>query len=106
MIQTAYKIVEVQNGDIRTLFHGTNGSRTIPKGEWVQAVMKEVKDGTSGTSYISGWHVLMDYQHCVEYLKRFKNRLDILEIVPCEVRNLRPKEHSLSPVFLAEYIRF
>lgn len=102
----AYKIVEVVNGDIRTLFHGLNGSRTVPRGQWLKADMKMVKDGTSKTEYLSGWHVLPTREACEEYMSRFTKRVDILHIVECEVRNTWPKAHSPSPVLLAEYIKF
>jgi len=102
----AYKIVEVVNGEIKTLFHGLNGSRTIPTGEWLKADMKMVKDGTSNTTYLSGWHVLPTKKDCEDYMKRFTRRIDLLQIVECEVENIWKKEHSLSPVLLAEYIKF
>jgi len=103
----AYKIVEVVDGNIKTLFHGINGSRTMPKDVWIKANEVMGKDGTSKTSYLTGWHILYDYREAVQYLKRFTKRLDLLKIVECNIKGtVRPKEHSPSPVFLAEYIRF
>ena len=54
----AYKIVEVVDGAVRTLFHGLEGSRTMPEGVWLRADEKFVRDGSS-TWYLSGWHVLL-----------------------------------------------
>ena len=102
---TAYKIVEQDENGIRTLFHGLNGSRTIPTGEWLHADMKTVKDGTSKTEYISGWHVLLDCDEAEKYLQKFSRRLELLKVLPCTVRNIRSKEHSPSPVYLAEWIK-
>jgi len=102
----AYKIVEVVNGEIKTLFHGINGSRVMPKGKWIKANQVMGKDGTSETKYLTGWHVLLSYEDCVAYMSRFKKRLDILKIVECQVKHATPKEHSPSPVYLAEYIKF
>lgn len=102
----AYKIVEVEDGAIRTLFHGLDGSRTVPKGQWLRAKEHMVKDGTSKTTYLSGWHVLLNYSDAVEYMKNFTKRLDLLQIVECSVEDIRPKEHSPSPVYLAKAIRF
>jgi len=101
----AFKIVEADEAGIRTLFHGLNGSRTIEKGVWLKADKKMVKDGTSKTTYLSGWHVLPTYEDCAEYMTRFTKRLDLLKIVECEVRDTRPKEHSPSPVLLADYMK-
>ena len=101
-----YKIVEVHKGAVKTLFHGLNGSRTIPVGEWLAADKKLVRDGTSKTQYLSGWHVLPTLKECEEYLEIFTKRLDLLCIVPCEVRGeIRPKVHSRSNVFLADQIK-
>ncbi len=106
IFQTAYKIVEVKDNTIHTLFHGLNGSRTMPTGEWLRADMKVVKDGTSKTEYTSGWHVLLDYDEAENYLQKFSSRLELLEIISCKVRGIRSKVHSPSPVYLAEWIRF
>jgi hypothetical protein len=102
-----WKIVEHDKitGAYKTLFHGLNGSRTVPKDVWLTAVEKMVKDGTSKTSYLSGFHILESKEDCEEYLKYFtteKNRV----IVPCLARgNIRSKSHSRHPVFLAEKIK-
>jgi len=102
----AYKIVELVDGNIKTLFHGVNGSRVMPKGEWIKAEYKQVTDGSGQKPYLSGWHVLLNYEDCVTYMSRFKTRLDLLNIIECDVKNARRKEHSPSPVYLAEYIKF
>ena len=101
-----YKIVEKHpDGGIKTLFHGVNRSRTIPKGKWLEAEEKMVRDGSCQTYYLSGWHILKTEEDAVEYLKRFKKRLELLSIVPCEAEEVRPKAHSNAPVFLAKRIR-
>lgn len=46
----AYKIVEVVDGKIKTLFHGINKSRTMPEGIWLEADVKMGRDG-SGDRY-------------------------------------------------------
>lgn len=102
-MKTWYKIVERQNGNIKTLFHGLNGSRIIPENKWLKAEKKLVRDGTSKTYYISGWHILPTYEECVEYLKFFKN-LDTKDIIKCKAKDIRPKSHSRGNVFLADHI--
>jgi len=104
---TAYKIVEVVNDEIRTLYHGLHGTRTMPIGTWLRADMKAVKDGTSKTEYTSGWHVFEYKADAQKYLEKFSTRTDLLKIVECEVTGEKwEKVHSPSPVFLAEWIRF
>lgn len=99
----AYKIVETDDsGNIKTLFHGVNGSRVIKLGAWIQATEKMVKDGSSKTKYLSGWHVLLHKNDAKEYLKSFKKRLDKLKIVEVIVKGIRPKSHSNHPVYLAK----
>ena len=101
-----YKIVDIVNGNIRTLFHGVSGSKTIPIKTWVKAEKKIVSDGPNGTKYISGWHVLKTKKECEEYLKKFTN-LKYKQILRCKVRGeIRPKKHSSSNVFLADEIYF
>lgn len=99
----AWKIVETDNGeDMKTLFHGVNGTKTIAPGKWITAVEKMVKDGTSKTKYLSGWHVLLSEQEAHDYLKAFTKRLEKLKVIEVFVKGLRPKEHSRSDVFLAK----
>jgi len=73
---------------------------------WLKAVEKMVKDGTSKTSYLSGFHILKTQKDCEKYLTYFrtpKNRV----IVPCYRRgDIRSKSHSRHPVFLAQEIKF
>ena len=71
--KTWYKIVDYENGKYKTLFHGVNKSRVLKFNEWLEADMKQVKDGTSKTTYMSGWHIVPDYKSTLEYLQRFKN---------------------------------
>ena len=99
----AYKIVETDDkGNLKTLFHGVNGTRVIAPETWITATEKMVKDGTSKTEYLSGWHVLMHDHEARDYLKAFTTRLEKLKVVEVFVKNLRPKEHSRHPVFLAK----
>jgi hypothetical protein len=103
----AFKIVEEDSmGQHKTLFHGLNGTRVIKRGTWLKADEKMVKDGTSKTEYLSGWHVLLERSQAVDYLKSFTTRLDKLKIVSVVVKDIRPKEHSKSPVFLAKYMKY
>jgi len=100
-----YKIVEkYPDGKVKTLFHGVNRSRLLPKGEWLEAEEKMVRDGSCQTYYLSGWHILKSKKEAQEYMKKFRKRLELLKIVPCEAKEIRPKAHSNAPVFLAKRI--
>ena len=102
-----WKIVEQdEQGNYKTLFHGLNGSRTLPTDKWLTAVEKMVGDGTSKTRYLSGFHILESYEDCEEYLTYFKTPKNRV-IVPCLAKgNIRPKSHSRHPVFLSKQIKF
>ena len=78
----------------------------MPTDKWLTAVKKRVKDGTSKTTYLSGWHILLNIEECEDYLLKFTKRLDKLKIVECEARGLRPKTHSPDNVWLADQIKF
>ena len=97
-----YKIVEFENGKVKTLFHGLNNSRVLPTDTWLSAEKKMVCDG-KGPLYLSGWHVLPSYELCEKYLQRFRNR-KTKAIIKCFAKDLRPKKHSRSQVFLADHI--
>jgi len=102
----AYKIVEIVDGEVRTLFHGLNGSRNMPRGVWLKALIRPVRDGSSGTWYMSGWHVFRKLVDCYHYKDKFTSRLELLRCVPCHVRLMWLKQHSPSPVVLAKWIFF
>ncbi|URC15236.1 ribonucleotide reductase [Paraglaciecola Antarctic GD virus 1] len=103
----AFKIVESYSGGLRSLFHGTNGTRHFPVGEWVTAQIREnAKDGTSKTTYRSGYHVLKTYEECTAYLSKFKRRLDNLRIVEVECSGEQwDKEHSHADVVLVSKMK-
>jgi hypothetical protein len=97
-----YKIVDLENGKIKTLFHGLNGSRVLPTGKWLTATKKMVSDG-KGTEYLSGFHIMENLNESIRYLKRFKN-IQNKAVVLVSVNKVWKKEHSNSNVWLAEKI--
>lgn len=102
----AYKIIETDDkGNIKTLFHGLNGTRIITPGVWLKAVEKLVRDGTGNKWYKSGWHVLLDEADAHDYLKRFTTRTEKLKVKPVMVKDIRPKKHSKCDVFLARHMK-
>lgn len=98
-----WKIVEKKNGKIYSLFHSNQGSRRLTVGGWMGAVRKKVSDGTNGTTYMSGWHVIATEPEARRYLKKFTADRELI-IVPCRARGVSPKHHSRYDVHLAKHI--
>jgi hypothetical protein len=96
-----FKIMDFDKGEVKTLFHGLNGSRTVPRFEWLDANVKENAydgGGEGGLSttrrYTAGWHVLETKEQAVAYLNKFRN-LDRKVIVMVTTEGKRwKKEHS------------
>lgn len=102
-----YKIVDKDSKDnYKTLFHGIRGSKIIPVDKWVRSERKIVRDGSVGTQYTSGWHIMMNFDECQNYLSRFTSiKGHERTIVEIDVRGkIWPKEHSPSNVHLCEEI--
>ena len=90
-----YRIVEIKNGKVMSLFHGTNKSREIPLGVWHKANIKEVKDGTDGKFYTSGWHFLESKEDAESFFERMFRIKENRKVVKCQVRcNIREKRNS------------
>lgn len=102
----AYKIVEVHDDKIRTLFHGVEGSRVIEQGVWIEADVKNGRDGRGGTEYQTGFHSLPTLLAALDYLNRFKTRVDELHIIQCLISDVWEKEHSPYEVLLSRWIFF
>ena len=93
--------MDFDKGEVKTLFHGLHGSKTVPRFEWLDAVIKEdAYDGggeggfTTSKKYRSGWHVLETREQALSYLSKFKN-LDSKVIVKVTTEGERwKKEHS------------
>lgn len=102
-----YRIVEIKNGKVMSLFHGTNKSREIKLDQWNTADKKQVRDGSGNRYYLSGWHVLTGKEECQKF---FMDTFRIKEnryIIKCEVRgDIRPKHKGgrFKPCLLADEI--
>jgi len=98
-----YKIIEKGNeGIIKTLYYGIDGSRTLPLNMWIKADKKMVKDGSGGTPYMSGIHCFGLESVARKYFRRFK-KIKNRSIIKCEARGF---EHKMSnrDVLLADEI--
>lgn len=98
-----FKIVDIENDKIKTLFHGLNGSKTLPVDTWLTATKKMVSDG-KGTVYLSGFHIMQSLDEAKSYLKAFKN-IKHKNVIQVYAKNVWKKEHSTSNVWLAEHIK-
>jgi hypothetical protein len=96
-----WKIVEYDGANVKTLFHGVNGTRIMPVGVWLAAEKKMVTDGSGQQKYLSGFHIMPDIGSCLKYLHRFTN-LKTKAFACVEVERIRPKPGSRDPVFLAD----
>jgi len=103
-MKTYYKIVDMINGNMKFLYHGLNGSLTIPLRGWIMAEKREVTDGSCSTRYVSGFHVFKTKEEADKYLGRFR-KLKTKLVVAVHCRGIRKKEHSNAPVFLADKIK-
>ena len=100
-----YKIVEMDdNKNMRSLFHGTNGTRLLKIERWMAANQKLVANGSGVTRYLSGWQIVPTFQECIEYLQLFKKKAG-KAIVCCKAKNVKAKPHSRHPVYLAKEIK-
>ena len=90
-----YRIVEVKDGKVFSLFHGTDRSREIPLCVWHKANKKMVKDGTNGKEYLSGWHFLESKDDAQSFFDRMFRVKDNRRVVRCYVRgDIRKKNNS------------
>jgi hypothetical protein len=97
-----WRLFEVRDGDLYTLFHGIDGSRYVPEGEWLTASDKLVRDGTGDKWYPGGFHVFAD-ESGLKYLGRFRKPRKLVA-VQVEVEGLTPKPTNPS-ILLARRMR-
>lgn len=89
-------------GHLKTLFHGVEKSRTIKEGRWYEAEVRPVRDGTSKTWYLSGFHVMRDVSG-LNYVDRFTADR---ELVAVQVEVIDTWEKPTNPsILLARWLR-
>lgn len=95
-VMMVWKIVDERKGKPTTLFHGNEGSKTIPLDEILLADRRVVSDGSRTKVYESGFHVLKTLAETINYLGKFTN-LENKRIVRVWVpgySSFRPKDGS------------
>lgn len=102
----AYKIVKYGKTDgwWSTLFHAIDGSKQVREGVWLHAAVKNVRDGSGGSYYDSGIHVLPSLADALKYMENFDTPLD-KTIVLVECREYRKKKHARGNVYLCQSIK-
>lgn len=102
----ALRLFEVaDDGALLTLFHGHNGSRQVPRDEWLTAPDKRVRDGTSKRWYQAGFHVFHPDSDPVGFVRSRFRRPRRIAVVKVEVRDVRPKPTNPMRVLLARKMR-
>ena len=99
-----YRICERKNGTLYTLFHKIQNSREMPLNIWLTSETKQVRDGSKGKWYTSGFHCLKDIDECRDFIKKFSRPRDMV-LVECEVKGIRKKEHSRYNVLLTKKMK-
>jgi hypothetical protein len=102
----AYKIVKYGKVDgwWSTLFHGIKGSKQMLEGVWYHADIRSVRDGSGGTYYDSGIHVLPSLADALKYMENFDEPLD-KTIVLVECKDYVKKEHARGNVYLCASVK-
>lgn len=101
-----YRILENKDKLPHTLFHGVKGSRRLPLNEFINAEIKEGRDGSGQKKlYKTGFHVVKTKQQAEDFfMKMFrikKNRV----VCRVEVGKLWRKEHSRHEVYLSDTMK-
>jgi hypothetical protein len=109
MLVKMYRLFEERDGQPATLFHGVNGSRTLPLDQWIDAEVKPVYDGSPARArrYRSGFHLFETIEGLTAFLNRFR-RLEGRVVCAVDVDTgygVWEKAHSPAPVKLAGRIR-
>lgn len=89
----AYRIFECKDNKPHTLFHGYEGSRSLPLNKWLKAINKPVTNPGGGKVFTSGFHVCLSCDDILSYIKRFTSNRKYV-ICKVKVKQTRPKPGS------------
>ena len=101
-MKTVYKVLCIEDGKIKNLFKGIEGSRTLPLDKWLEAENKWSVDGSGQEPYLTGIHCLLEKEKAINYLDNFRTDRDRI-VVECRAKDLRQKPTNEN-VFLADFI--
>lgn len=108
-MQEAYRLFRIsKDNKPQSLFHGTNGTRTLDLDVVLEANVKQVWNPggkrNKSLGYISGWHVSTSLEGATAYLKKFKDPSS-LQVCRVFVDNIQPKPRSRDGIFLARFMK-
>jgi len=87
-----WRILENKHGRPHTLFHGLDGSRTLPLDIELEACTKMVRNAKGQTPFKGGFHTLEKESDVREYLTRFNApRPGTLVVCAVDVHDTWPK---------------
>jgi hypothetical protein len=92
-----------ENGNLRYLFHGVNGSTLIEFNKWITTKKKWVKESSRQTKYRSGFHFLRNPDDIERFDRLTKGKYVWVKI---EAKDPRPKPRSNAGSWLCNSIRF
>ena len=94
--------MEQKEDKLKFLYHGLEGSKAAKQHHWLEADIKEARDGGGDSKwYQSGFHSFESLTMALNYLTRF-TRPDLV-IVECETK-VEWKKPTNSDVILSKFI--
>jgi hypothetical protein len=88
-------------GRLRFLFHAHNKSSIVPRGQWLEAKAKLVREGSRQKKYRSGFHFFPMDADITLFQTLTKNKYEVVEV---EVKHFRKKPRSSVGSYLARYL--
>jgi len=101
-MERVFKVLVVEDGVIKNLFKGIEGSRTLPLDTWLRAENKWSVDGSGQEEYLTGIHCLLNKEKAINYLDNFRTDRDRI-VVECYAKDLRQKPTN-NDVYLADWL--
>lgn len=77
-----FRLVRLENGQMKTIVHGVGGSRTLPFNEWMEAEVKWTHNPGSKDQphFWCGFHVFTNMQTALYYRSRFTYQPAVVEV--------------------------
>jgi len=95
----AWKAFRVdRRGQLRFLFRAHAGTSVVPRGIWVEAKARWVREGAAGRKYRAGFHCFRNWQAVLAFQKQTKGKYVIREVL---VADLHRKPRTRAGSWLA-----
>ena len=99
--KSMWRLFECKDGKPHTLFHGNYGSRQLPMNDYIVSEKSIVYDGSDGTKYVSGFHVVPTEEEIKAYADQFHAPRHLVMCPVDVVGRVWEKSHSRANVYLA-----